>query len=271
MSTTLHTYNDGSKLILLTAKALIAIPIWKGNRIIDTEHADNIRKSIGPNVRRLDSGYRIICYNETDAEGRHIIQKYIVDGQHRVSVLKVFFTHNLCEEDFPITATEIIVSSEADAIQYFNAINNAKPILFKEDPNLIVNKYIEQLVATFPVEKKGQQPRIRSTPTHRPYLHIDRIREAFLRDIEFLQAIPIKQFATSLKAANERLLRMLELQLVIVGSNTPRLVEPNMALVTGMPKSQQSVAERCIELQFALAFDQKFEWVRELCATSYNV
>ena len=249
MSTSLHTYNDGSKLILLTARTLIAIPIWKGNRIIDTEHADAIRRSIGTNIRRLDSGYRIIQYVEADAEDRQIIQKYIIDGQHRVSALKDFFAQNLCEDDFPLTATEITVNSEAEAIQYFNIINNVKPIQYKEDPKLIVNKYIEQLCNCFPGNKKVQL--IKVTVTRRPYLHIDAVRDAFLQRIEIIKQIPVKLFATSLLAANKRLIRMLELQ-----------------LATGGLKKEQAIAEKCIELNFALAFDTKFEWISELITSS---
>lgn len=244
---TLHTYNDGSKLTLLTARSLCAIPIWKGNRIIDTEHADNIRRSVGVNIKRLDSGYRLIQYTEVDAEGRAVIQKYVIDGQHRVSVLKDFFAQNLCEEDFPVTVTEICVNSEADAIQYFNTINNAKPIQFKEDPNLIVNKYIAKLSEVFQQTDKKAVQLIRSTRTQRPYLHVDSIRDVFLRRIESLKVIPLDHFQESIKAINKRLLRLLELQ-----------------LATGTLKKEQGVAERCIELKFALAFDPKFEWVREL-------
>jgi hypothetical protein len=244
---TIHTYNDGSKLTLLTARSLCAIPIWKGNRIIDTEHVENIRRQVGHNIRRLDSGYRIIQYNEVDAEDRLVIQKYIIDGQHRVSVLKDFFAQNLCEEDFPLTATEISVNSEADAIQYFNTINNAKPIQFKEDPNLIVNKYIAKLSETFQQADKKAIQLIRSTRTQRPYLHVDSIRDVFLRRIESLKMIPLDRFQESIRAVNKRLLRLLELQ-----------------LATGLLKKEQGVAERCIELKFALAFDPKFEWVRDL-------
>lgn len=246
---TLHTYNDGSKLILLTARSLCAIPIWKGNRIIDTEHVENIRRQVGHNIRRLDSGYRIIQYTEVDAEGRSVIQKYIIDGQHRISVLKDFFAQNLCEEDFPLTATEISVNSEAEAINYFNTINNAKPIQFKEDPNLIINKYIAKLSETFQQTDKKVPALIRSTATRRPYLHVDAIRDVFMRYIETLKLVPLDQFATALRAANKRQLRLLELQ-----------------LATGGLKKEQTVAERCIEMKFALAFDPKFEWVRDLTA-----
>jgi len=241
----LHTYNDGSRLIILSARTLIAIPIWKGNRIIDTNHIEAIRKSIGSVIQTLDSGFRIICYKEEDADGNSITQQYIIDGQHRCSVLRDHFTMNLCETDFTVTATEITVKSEADAIAYFNRINNVKPIQFKEDPKLVVNRYIEQICRSFPAPKKGSQL-IRSVTTRRPYLHIDQLRDALAANYEMVTSQEPDEFAACVKEKNTRLLRAMEL-----------------ALATGAT-TEQAMMERCIEMQFALAFDPKMKWVREL-------
>jgi hypothetical protein len=72
-----------------------------------------------------------------------------------------------------------------------------------------------------------------------------------MRHIETLKLVPLDQFTAALRAANKRQLRLLELQ-----------------LATGGLKKEQTVAERCIEMKFALAFDPKFEWVRDLTAAS---
>ena len=125
---TLHIYTDASKLKLTTAKTLIQIPIWKGNRVKDRMHIALLKEAIGSNIHYLDKGYHIIKYNETDATGREVEQSYIIDGQHRASVLLEHFNSTLCEPDFPITYTEVCVANEADAIAYFNKINNVKPI-----------------------------------------------------------------------------------------------------------------------------------------------
>ena len=242
----LHTYNDGSRLATISARALIAIPIWKGNRIIDTNHIDAIRRSIGPAIQTLDSGFRIICYKEEDADGNIVTQQYIIDGQHRCSVLRDHFTMNLCEPDFTVTSTEITVKSEADAIAYFNRINNVKPIQFKEDPKLVVNRYIEQICRAFPAPKKGMQL-IRAVTTRRPYLHIDQLRDALTANYERVIAYEPTDFAERIKEKNGRLLRGLEL-----------------ALATGNAGKEQAMMERCIELKFALAFDAKMKWITEI-------
>jgi hypothetical protein len=111
-----------------------------------------------------------------------------------------------------------------------------------------VNKYIEKLCTAFTSNKKGAPQLIKSTLTYRPYLYIDKVREAFLRYIELLKLIAIDEFEERLLGMNKKLLRMLELQLA----------------TGGCPKKDQSIAERCIELQFALAFDTKLDWIREM-------
>jgi hypothetical protein len=50
----------------MSARALIRIPIWKGNRIIDLEHVKNIKDSVDYRAYLLDSGYRTIQYDEVD-------------------------------------------------------------------------------------------------------------------------------------------------------------------------------------------------------------
>ena len=120
----LHVYNDGSKLLKMSAKELISIPIWKGNRILDTAHAEHIKAAIGSDVKKLDSNYCIIQYTEPNADGVPVIQRYLIDGQHRASVVRDFFRDTLCEPDFFVTVREKGVESESDAVDYFNAINN---------------------------------------------------------------------------------------------------------------------------------------------------
>lgn len=56
----LATLHDGSVLKIIRAKQLINIPIWKGNRIIDMKHVDELAAAVGENVKRLDFNYRIV-------------------------------------------------------------------------------------------------------------------------------------------------------------------------------------------------------------------
>ena len=76
-------YNDGSRLILSTVYELMKIPNWRGNRILDTDHARKLSGDID-DIRNLDKGYCVIVITEEDGAGREIRQRYIVDGQHRL-------------------------------------------------------------------------------------------------------------------------------------------------------------------------------------------
>lgn len=241
----LHTYHDGSVLGRLSARALLLIPIWKGNRIIDAGHIRTIRESVGDKIQHLDSGYRIICYNEEDANGATVTQRYIIDGQHRLSVLREYFAGTLCAADFPVTVTEITVDSETEAIDYFNRINTAKPIHFAEDPVLVMNRYVAKMQELFPGQRKMQL--LRSVATHRPFLYVDRLRDALSANYEALIRVNLTEFGARLVAKNTAILRELELMLAVGG-----------------PVRDDKIAQRCLELGFGLAFDPKLRWVAEI-------
>lgn len=172
-STLLCTLSDGSKLIRMSSKDLISIPIWKGNRILDISHVQKIKDSIGSSIQQLDFGYRMVSYLSTDSTGSPVKESYIVDGQHRLCVLQDFYKETLCEPHFNVVVLEKHVDSEFDVIQYFNSINNSKPIKFS-DTNLIVNRYIQELEKAFNSKKNTF---IRPKDTKRPYLSADKIRD----------------------------------------------------------------------------------------------
>jgi hypothetical protein len=176
--------------------------------------------------------------------GRPIIQKYIIDGQHRISVLKDNFASNLCQPDFNVTVTEIDVKSESDAIDYFNAINCAKPIQYEEDPVLIVNRYIHALIALFPGKSKA--PLIRTITTHRPYIHVDRLRDVLLPIAKRLRTITVDEFGQRVSDENNRILRDLEIGLM---TNTVR---------------DSKIAERCVDLKFGLSYDPQMRWINTI-------
>lgn len=242
----LHTYHDGSLLRIMSAKSLIKIPIWKGNRSRDFDHITALKKSIGADVQNLDKGYHIIKYNEPDATGRLVEQAYIIDGQHRASILDDFFkTVDGFKPDFDVTYTEVTVENEAEAIAYFNRINNAKPIHFKEDPVLIVNRYIEEIVKAFPGPKGA--PLLRDKPTNRPYLATQRLREVLIEKVERLTC-PSDEFARRVVDKNTRILRELELELaqgIVAAKNL-------------------KCAERTVEIGFALAYDIRMRWLNDI-------
>lgn len=246
MLQTLHTFHDGSVLGTMSARSLILIPIWKGNRIIDAAHIRTIRESVGDKVQNLDSGYRIIRYNEEDANGATITQRYVIDGQHRLSVLRDHFHDTLCAPDFTLTVTEIAVASEGEAIEYFNRINTAKPIHFAEDPVLVMNRYVAKMQEMFP-PRRGKVQVIKSVATHRPFLNVDRLREVLSANYDRLVKVSLEDFGRKLQEKNAAILRELELMLAVGGQ-----------------VRDEKIAQRCVELGFGLAFDPKLRWVAEI-------
>lgn len=232
----LHTYSDGSKLYKMSAKALTHIPIWKGNRIIDRKHVASIKQSIQDNICLLDSGYKTIQYIEYDSNNTPIKQTYIIDGQHRISIVSEYFESNPLAIDFYVTVTQIKVDSEADAIQYFNTINNVKPIQFEEDPNMVINKYIQGLCRTF----NKNLPLIRPGATKRPYLSVDKLRDILVKKWNTLKNISVEVFVTKCEENNDIFISQLQSSSV---------------------EKDRKMVERMIQLHFALAWDDKWKWL----------
>jgi len=224
----LHTYSDGSILRIMDASALIHIPIWKGNRHLDPVHVKNIKESTKAYL--LDSGYKIIQYEEDGIQ-----KSYLIDGQHRLSVVNDYFKTKTIEDeyfenpikDFKVTVTEITVSSESDAIDYFNKINNVKPVQYQEDPNLIINTYIKGFEKRFPGMCKIK----------RPYLSTDKLRDTLTLHIDSLKKLSVDDF---IKECNRQNTKMIEY------------------IKTIRRKKDENLIKRMIELDFALAWDLKW-------------
>lgn len=238
----LHTYNDGSKLYKMSAKSLVMIPIWKGNRIIDLEHIKNIKKDIGKNIKLLDNGYRIIKYFEEDENENKIKKTYLIDGQHRRTVISDLFENNPEISDFTITVTEKVLDSELEAIEYFRNINNVKSIQFEEDSNLVINKYLSSLIKSFP-EKKNL---MRNGATKRPYLSIDKLREKLQKKYEKLKLIDLKSFVENCNSINTKILSELEIYSLNNSDKDKKMIQ------------------RILELKFGLAWDEKLKWIDDI-------
>lgn len=240
----LHRLHDGSTLKVIQAKELIMLPVWKGNRTMNKEHANQIRNAIGSAVELLDSGYRIVNYDEQDATGRLVRQSYIIDGQHRQHVLKEHFLDNLCENDFPVVVQEKDVESEADAIAYFNAINNVRPQKWRTDPALLVNQYIAELEKRFNTKATKC---IRQGTTCRPYLSVDRLRETLKAHAAKLEQEPAKiQLFVQ---------KVVDLNTSLVASASLRVLENN---------KDSKYWERAADVKFMLAVDPKMKWVADV-------
>lgn len=238
----LHTYHNGSRLFKMSARALSQIPIWKGNRIIDLDHVTNIKLSILNRIELLDSGYKIIQYQEEDHDGILIHKSYLIDGQHRLSILSDYFQKHIDTNDFIVTVTEIRVESESDAITYFNEINNVKPIRFEEDANMIINRYIKELERSYPEKLKL----FRNGQTRRPYLSIDKLREALQKIANQLKQVSLEQFVKKCHAINNGIL--LELKSRMLNNKDKEI----------------NIIKKMVELEFGLAWDDKYKWLNTI-------
>ncbi len=238
----LHIYHDSSILFKMSARALCQIPIWKGNRIIDSNHVQNIKNSIKDKITSLDSGFKIIQYQEEDENSKMIRKSYLIDGQHRVSIISEYFQNLSNSSDFIVTVTEIRVNSESDAISYFNKINNVKPIQFEEDINMIINRYLDKLITSFPINMKLMRTGI----TRRPYLSLDKFRTILQKKIEYLKLISVDTFVDFCKNMNEEILNELK----------KRSENKN--------EKEIKIIMKTLELEFGLAWDDKFTWINKI-------
>jgi hypothetical protein len=239
----LHVYNDGSKLVRMSVHTLLATPIWCGNRIIDMAHVQAIKDAItadDTSVRSLDSGYKIITFTEDDAAGKPVEARRIIDGQHRVEVIRGLL--QLCD-DFTVTATIKNVESESDAVDYFNKINNSKPIHYEEDPKLVVQRYMKALDESFPKKAKF----FREAKTRRPYVQKAELIDALVKHANQLRKIKPDAFAKHVVNWNVRHLEEIKLEPAIV-----KVVK------------DAGIKTHAVEIKFALGLDTRFKWIEEV-------
>lgn len=185
----------------------------------------------------LDSGYKIVKYFELCSNGQYEEQSYLIDGQHRVSLLREFFANALCEPDFDVTVTEKRVSSELEAIQYFNEVNTVKAQSWETDPHLVMNLYVAGLEEAFNKKKKHV---IRKGHTHRPYLSSDKFRVA-------LEKIPLKSDPDAVKVFVAKAVEI----------NTSLAAEVQVQLA----HRDDKFLTKAVEAGFYLALDPKLKWV----------
>jgi hypothetical protein len=210
---------------------------------VDLVHVQALKEAVGENIARLDSGYKVIRYEEEEEKGNKVMKSYVVDGQHRIRVLQETFSLLGPEVDFIVTVTEKEVESEEQAIQYFNQINHAKPITYTEDDTMVANRYLTGILRAF----ESKMRVIRQGATRRPYLSADRLREKLIKHIHGVREYTVEEFVTYVCQVNERL-----------------LVEVRERAMTGAVGPETILAKKMVELGFALAWDEKCMWLRTL-------
>jgi hypothetical protein len=230
----LHTFSDGSILRKISARDLVKIPIWKGNRILNQDHKQSILQSLKQGAKSLDlKPFHVISYPvEAYESANEEIMHFVVDGQHRLSILK-----ESDALDFDVLVVEKKCDSESDVIEYFKILNHTRAIEWKEDPIILANRYIVALEKVF---NTGKEKRIRPKATHRPYLYVDTLREELVkRKIGHTGKRP-EDFAEFAKQKNQALLE-----------------------VYRSKPEQETMIQRALDLGFCLALDPKFKWLSD--------
>lgn len=179
----LFTFTDGSTLYQISASQLITIPVWEGNRTLDEEHVEELIRSI-KNPHDIQGPFTVVEY--PDDEGKS--QLKIIDGQHRREVLVRYFASpppgtETPAPDFTVLVRLYKIADHAAAIALFQAINNAKPMIYKGSPTERLHEFSEALRrhCVFDKGRTGLVALIRPCSTMRPFLSIEHLEEALKR------------------------------------------------------------------------------------------
>jgi hypothetical protein len=175
----LTTLSDGSTLYKLSATELASIPTWHGNRIVDQAHIQILHSTVGHPSQFDIKPFHIVRYNAEQEDGTKKQETCIVDGQHRVEVLKKYLSNHEPSfdnpfEDFELLVIEKYCADDQEVQKYFKILNTTKNIEWHDDPRLVANRYLEALCSKFNTKKRQL---IRNGKTRRPYVSLEVLRD----------------------------------------------------------------------------------------------
>lgn len=232
----LFVFHDKSILRSIPVQDLIKIPIWEGNRILDEEHKTEIAKQVGGNIHDLDiHPFHFVCYVEVQEDGRKELVYKIIDGQHRVKVIKEYCATVDSPVNFQVLVVEKRCADASDVIQYFKVLNHVKAIEWKEDENMIIMSYIVAMMDHFAqIGGAVYRKYFKNSKTQKPYLDITAFREVLRKrpwGVARLQTMSMCDFAEKMWVENKRILENV-----------------------GTKSSKNKVEEKAVAIQFGLAF-----------------
>lgn len=221
--------SDGTNWVITQASYLVRIPIWQGNRVLDPAHALRICESLNGDVQKLSMNpFRIVDIDQEEGPPA----RYIIDGQHRVSILQEYFK-DITAQDFNVIVAMNTTKNEDEVIDLFKRLNAVKAIPWKEDPVMVANKYIKALMAEFNTDQK--KPYIRSGSTRKPYMSVDKLREALVsKKVDEWKTTP-EEFVENAIQKNQTRLKI---------------------LVAKNPSDRDA-----LRIKFVLGLDEKFTWM----------
>lgn len=235
----IHTFSNMAVLRKMQARDLIHIEIWNGNRTLNHEHKRQIVESLKIGVHGLDlNPFHIIRYPIEDPDtGEQLFKTYIIDGQHRASILKDAYTVNTEALYFDVIVIEHSCSSEEDAIRYFKILNTTHAVEWKDDPKLLANKYVAGIEKEF---NKGKTKFVRQHGCHRPYLSLEKLRDAIIKYKIHEKGRKLADFVSFARTKNLETCEYFK----ALGEN-------------------EKLIERSVAMGFCLALDETFKWMEE--------
>ena len=237
---TLFTFHDNSVLRTMKILDVLKIPIWEGNRILDEEHKNAIETQIKENVQCLDlKPYHIVSYPSVDELNQPSIAYRIVDGQHRVCILRSYYARNPTMQNFHVLVNEKRCESLDEVVEYFKILNHTKSIIWSGDKQLIAMNIINQLINYFKNQNSALQKNFKMGRTVKPFLDIYELRDVLTNyPLDTLQEFDVEIFCKNTFAYNKTLLNNIVVK-----------------------QKKQAYEDKALKLGFALALEKPSKWV----------
>ena len=171
-------YTDGSKLYSISAKWIVAAPIWEANRVMDEKHVEDLEKSI-TNPKEIQGLFSVVEF--VDEDTKKPIRK-IIDGQHRREVLRRYFERVPDAPDFKVLTRRYQINEHDDAVSIFQKINHAKPMVYRGSPSERLHECVRALTRQFLSEKtNGSLIQLIRPGCNRPFLNTANLEDALKR------------------------------------------------------------------------------------------
>jgi hypothetical protein len=237
--THLFTYTDGSTLWSVSARWLIDIPVWEGNRVMDNKHLADLTAAI-TDPRQIQGLFSIVEYVAEDGTR----QRKIVDGQHRQAVLAASISDS---SDWPVLVRRYTVTDHTAVVTIFQQINHAKPMEYRGSPTERLHDIVRAMTREFIGEKaKGGLVALIRNGCNRPALNIEHLEKAIksyrLQERTDLTPHDIIEHARKMNG----------------------LYAEDPARIPMAPVSV-SIMDKAIEYGFYLGLDPKCSWLAGLC------
>jgi hypothetical protein len=247
MAQALFTFADGkSALYTISARKLVAFPVWEANRVMDQAHVSALETAI-QTPKEIQGPFSVVTYvnEETGKE-----ENRIIDGQHRQEVLRRYFERVSATEDFPVLCRRYRIANHDAAVAIFQQINHCKPMVYKGSPTERLHEIVAALRRHFVVERKGGAA---------TFL----IREGCNRP-----ALNVAHLETALKAYGIHERTDLTVQQIVDHAEKMNGMYAEDPQARVPARATENIWNRAIEAGFYLGLDPHCGWLAELATRS---